>query len=101
MIRYILDKDHVSLHQRNHPQVIARMKAYSPEELAITAVTIEEQTRGRLAHIGQPGVDLSLAYDLLRVTVDYFCGLTILSFDSPDQQQYQKLRLQKNSRWHA
>ena len=95
MIRYIPDTDHVSLHQDNHPQVIARMKAYPPDELAITAVTVEEQTRGRLAQIGQPGGDLSLAYDLLRATVDYFCGLTILSFGPLDQQQYQKLRLQK------
>ena len=70
MIRYIPDTDHVSLHQDNHPQVIARMKAYPPDELAITAVTVEEQTRGRLAQIGQPGGDLSLAYDLLRATVD-------------------------------
>ena len=51
--------------------------------------------RGRLAQIGQSGTNLTLAYALLSVTVDYFCGLTILPFDDVAHQQYDRLRTQK------
>lgn len=92
---YILDTDHVTLHQHNHPQVVAKMRTCAPDELAITVVTVEEQIRGRLAQIGRPGANLSVAYDQLRATVEYFCDLTILPFDAEAQQQFQQLRAQK------
>jgi len=95
MSLYVLDTDHVTLHQRNHPQVVARMRACAPDELAITVITVEEQMRGRLAQIRRPGVDLTIAYDQLRATVEYFCDLTILPFDMEAQQQFQQLRAQK------
>lgn len=77
MSLYILDTDHVTLHQHNHPRVVARIQACAPDELAITVVTLGEQMRGRLAHIGRPRGELTLAYDQLRATADYFCDLTI------------------------
>lgn len=95
MSLYILDTDIVTLHQHNHPQVVARIKACVPEELAITVVTVEEQMRGRLAQIGRPGVDLAVAYDRLRATADYFCDLTVLPFDAEAHQQFQQLHAQK------
>lgn len=95
MSLYVLDTDHATLHQHDHAQVVARVQACTPDELAITVVTVEEQMRGRLAQIGRPGGDLTLAYDLLRATADYFCDLTILPFDAEAQQQYQQLHSQK------
>ena len=95
MTLYILDTDHVTLHQRNHPQVIARIQKTIPEELATTVVTVEEQMRGRLAQLNQSRINLSLAYEQLRATANYFCDLTILPFDEAAQQQYQRLRSQK------
>lgn len=95
MSLYVLDTDIVTLHQHNHPQVVARVQACVPDELAITVVTVEEQMRGRLAQIGRPGVDLAVAYDQLRKTADYFCDLSILPFDAEAQQQYEQLRSQK------
>lgn len=92
---YILDTDHVSLHQRHYPQVIARIQSITSEELATTIVTVEEQMRGRLAQLGQSGINLALVYTQLRFTLDYFCGLTILPFDVVAQQQYQMLRSKK------
>lgn len=59
MSLYILDTDHMTLHQHDHPQVVAKLQAYAPEEVAITVVTVEEQMRGRLAQIGRPKVDLT------------------------------------------
>jgi len=82
MSRYILDTDHVTLHQRNHPQVIARLQTIAPEAVATTVVTVEEQMRGRLAQLKQGRVDLPLVYDQLQATVAYFCNLTILPFDA-------------------
>jgi tRNA(fMet)-specific endonuclease VapC len=49
MSLFVLDTDHVTLHQHKHPGVIAKIQACAPEELAITVVTLEEQMRGRLA----------------------------------------------------
>lgn len=95
MSLYVLDTDIVTLHQHNHPQVVARVQACAPDQLAITVVTVEEQMRGRLAQIGRPGVDLAVAYDQLRATADYFCDLTVLSFDAQAHQQFQQLRAQK------
>lgn len=95
MSLYILDTDHVSLHQRKHSQVTARIENCPAEELAITAVTIGEQMRGRLAQLGRPKVDLSLAYDLLSTTAEYFCTTNILPFDAVAQHEYQNLRSQK------
>lgn len=51
MTLYILDTDHVSLFQREHPQVVVRIRETLPEQLAVTIITVEEQLRGRLAQI--------------------------------------------------
>ncbi|WP_009632838.1 type II toxin-antitoxin system VapC family toxin [Synechocystis sp. PCC 7509] len=49
---YVLDTDHLSLYGRNHPQIIALMRANS-EPLATTAINVEEQLRGRLAQVAE------------------------------------------------
>jgi tRNA(fMet)-specific endonuclease VapC len=95
MSLYILDTDHVTLHQHNHPHVVTRIRTLSPENLATTVVTVEEQVRGRLAQLGKQRVDLSSLYDRLRATVDYFCDLNVLSFDNLARRQYQQLRSEK------
>ena len=95
MSLFILDTDHVSLHQRKSPIVTARIENCSKEELAITVVTVGEQMRGRLAQLGQRKVDLIAVYELLRATSEYFCGLRILPFDAIAQQIYQELRSHK------
>ena len=48
---FILDTDHISLFQRRHPQVTARVLATSALELATTVITVEEQLRGRLDRV--------------------------------------------------
>lgn len=49
MIRVLLDTDHVSLHERGHLQLRARLASFLPEEVAVSIVTVEEMLRGRLA----------------------------------------------------
>jgi len=95
MSLFILDTDHVSLHQRKDPLVTARIENCPNEELAVNVVTVGEQMRWRLAQLGQRKIDLIAAYELLRTTAEYFCGLRILSFDAIAQQLYDDLRSQK------
>jgi hypothetical protein len=49
MIRVLLDTDHVSLHERGHLPLRARLASFPPEEVAVSVVTVEEMLRGRLA----------------------------------------------------
>jgi tRNA(fMet)-specific endonuclease VapC len=47
MSLYILDTDHVSLSQREHPLVLQRMAKTGLNALATTIITVEEQIQGR------------------------------------------------------
>ena len=53
MSRYILDTDHVTLFQHNHPQITQRARAVGGSNIFVTTVTLEEQLRGRLAGISR------------------------------------------------
>jgi tRNA(fMet)-specific endonuclease VapC len=50
-VLYILDTDHLTLLQRNHPAVIARVATVSLEGIAPTVISAMEQVRGRLAQV--------------------------------------------------
>lgn len=89
---YILDTDHVTLHQRGHAQVIAQCHQRLPNQLAVTVISVEEQMRGRLAQIGHPNASLASAYGLLGATLDYFCDLMVLPFDAAAHRRYEQLR---------
>lgn len=91
---WIIDTDHVSLHQRNHPEVIARMAAMLPETLAVTIVTFEEQIRGRLAVVrrARNTASQTQAYALLQDTLIYFCARRVLPFDDAAATKFDALR---------
>jgi len=95
MTLYILDTDHVTLHQNKHPKVMSRLRSCDPTDLAVTAITIDEQMRGRLAQLKRPGKNISVAYERLITTAQYFCDLTVLPFDDNAQERYQWLQSQK------
>lgn len=50
---YILDTDHLSLLHRGFPGIRDRLNLMSPDQIAITIITAEEQLRGRLAQISK------------------------------------------------
>lgn len=80
---FILDTDHLSLFQRRHPTVVARVLAIPVEQRAITITTVEEQLRGRLsqikkAHNAETYVKACLA---LHEAIRFFAGLRVLDFD--------------------
>ena len=46
MSLYVLDTDTLSLFEREHPTVVARVAKHAPSEIAISVVTVEEQLSG-------------------------------------------------------
>lgn len=94
---FILDTDHISLFQRNHPQVSTRVLTTPPLELATTIITVEEQLRGRLDRIRQARSDEEIvrAYQNLLATSLYFRTITVIGFDEQAQITFKTLRTQK------
>jgi tRNA(fMet)-specific endonuclease VapC len=85
MTFYIMDTDHLSLYQRNHPQVGNRIRLARASGLILktTVVTVEEQYGGRLAQIrkAQTPEVLVAAYDRLIATFSLFAQLDILPYN--------------------
>jgi tRNA(fMet)-specific endonuclease VapC len=94
---FILDTDHISLFQRNHPHVSTNVLATPPLELATTVVTVEEQLRGRLERVRRARNDEEVvrAYQNLLATVLYVHTITIIGFDTQTQVIFQSLRAQQ------
>jgi tRNA(fMet)-specific endonuclease VapC len=97
MIRYLLDTDHISLHERGHPPLRARFEALSPDLIAVSVVTVEEAMRGRLAVLARQtaGEDRERAYAKLMETVRFFGSIQVILFDAHCEQQFQDLRSQR------
>jgi tRNA(fMet)-specific endonuclease VapC len=94
---FILDTDHISLFQRNHPHVSTHILATPPLELATTVVTVEEQLRGRLERVRRARSDAEVvrAYQNLLATVLYFRTIQIMGFDQHAQAIFRGLRAQR------
>jgi tRNA(fMet)-specific endonuclease VapC len=91
---YILDTDHVTLFQHNHPKIIQRAGAIGNANIFVTTVTIEEQMRGRLAAISRAANQpekLAMTHINLQSTLLYFCSINLLAFDDAAYGQYQRL----------
>lgn len=67
MICYILDTDHFSLWQINHPLVVNRIKT-NANNISITIITAEELIRGRLNVIRQTSQTSALATNSILIT---------------------------------
>lgn len=88
MTLFVLDTDHLSLYQRGVEPLLSRLLSHSPDELAITIITIEEQLRGRLAQIRKAttAAHLSECYRWLGETVDQVSRLPTLYFNDSGNQ---------------
>jgi tRNA(fMet)-specific endonuclease VapC len=94
---YILDTDHLSLFERRHPQVVARLQATPLPQRAITIITVEEQMRGRLSQI-KKAHDASArirACAALHETIRIFAGIRIIDYDVAAHARYETLRQRK------
>ena len=94
---WVLDTDHVSLFQQNHPILTERINAVNPEEIGVTVITLEEQFYGRLNGIRRANSPEKLisAYAKLSATWNYFATVNLLDFDLDASNYFAELLRQK------
>ncbi|BAT53023.1 hypothetical protein NOS3756_19680 [Nostoc sp. NIES-3756] len=90
---WVLDTDHVSLFQRQHPNVVQRVNQTNPQDIAITIVTVEEQLRGRLNIIrkAESSEILLTAYTRLLTNLNFFQSINVVNFNHDALNHYQAL----------
>jgi tRNA(fMet)-specific endonuclease VapC len=94
---YIMDTDHLSLYERAHPKVCARIirtRQQSSDTLFTTVVSLEEQYAGRIAQIRKATTPQTLveAYDKLKQIFALFSDLDILEYDLKADEYFRELR---------
>lgn len=94
MVSYLLDTDHVSLHERGHSALRVRFESIHPETIAVSVITVEEMIRGRLAVLAKrkEGERRVHAYAKFMETVLFFSKILVIQFDMACEQRYQALR---------
>jgi len=94
MTVYLLDSDHVSLHQRDHPGVLSRLRNIPPDSIFVPAITLEEQMRGWLAVIrrAKEPDEQAEAYRRLLLAHRYFCKTNIMPFTPAAASEFHRLR---------
>ncbi|BAZ08932.1 hypothetical protein NIES4071_07380 [Calothrix sp. NIES-4071] len=97
MTCYIMDTDHLSLYERAHPKVCARVtrtRQHSSDMLFTTVVSLEEQYAGRIAQIRKATTPQALvgAYDKLKEIFVLFSDLDILEYDFKADEYFREFR---------
>ena len=94
MIRWLVDTDHVSLHERGHEPLRSRLASVPPGVIAVSVVTVEEMIRGRLALLARrsEGEARVRAYAKFMATVAFFGSISVVPFDVACEQKFQELR---------
>ena len=97
MSLYLLDSDHLSLHQRGHEPLRTHLLKVPPEQIYIPVISVEELVRGRLAqiHRGTEPSERVQAYYWLSKTFDFLCGFKVLKYDPQAEAHFQYLRSKK------
>ncbi|MEG4915562.1 MULTISPECIES: type II toxin-antitoxin system VapC family toxin [unclassified Microcoleus] len=97
MTLWIFDTDPATLFQQGNPQIVQRVRAVNPKDIAITIVTFEEQMYGRLNRIRRAtsGEEIILAYASLRKTINYLTEFELLDFDLDAENYYKEFLRQK------
>jgi tRNA(fMet)-specific endonuclease VapC len=101
MTFWILDTDHVSLWQRQHPIVTQRIAAVDLSLISITIITAEEQLRGRLEVIRRADSAIArvAAYGRFRETLDFLEQFRrfqrLLDFTMDAEVRYHDLKRQR------
>ena len=91
---WVLDTDHLSLLQRAHPQVVARLRSLPLEQRATTIVNAEEQLRGRFAMIARArqASEWVAAYRAFQMTLSDLMPLRLLAFDEAAAAEFLRLK---------
>ena len=93
-VLYILDTDHITLLQRNHPTVVSRLLSQPPEVIAVTVVSAMEQIRGRLAqiHHARTAPQVVNAFAHFQEALHFYRTLPVLPYDEAAAAQFAHLR---------
>jgi tRNA(fMet)-specific endonuclease VapC len=94
MLRFLFDTDHLTLMEFNTAPVVQRLALCLPDEVGVSAVSVEEALRGRLAGLARPltGVQRVRRYELLVQTVQLLFRFPIVEFDAASESHFQQLR---------
>ena len=97
MTLWIFDTDHATLFGQGNPQIVQRVSAVNPKDIAITLVTFEEQMYGRLNRIrrAKSEDEVISAYASLRKTINYLTDFELLDFDRDAENYYREFLRQK------
>jgi tRNA(fMet)-specific endonuclease VapC len=100
-VKYLLDTDHISFLQRRSSvefnRLILRMGQYSPNDFALSIVSLHEQVLGAhdFLNRGKGNNDVVRGYTLLMEIFQSFSSAPILPFDSEAIAIFEDLRRQK------
>jgi tRNA(fMet)-specific endonuclease VapC len=92
--RHILDTDILTLFQFGHPKVVQNAQAYSPAQLAVSVITIDEVLTGwytKVRHAKTPP-QIARAFGQLTTAVSFLSGVQIQTFTEAAVLRYQGLR---------
>jgi tRNA(fMet)-specific endonuclease VapC len=94
----VLDTDHLTLLERRGSkaslQLLARLSTLKSRLRAITIITYEDQTRGRIAYVARTkSITQEVgAYAKLKMHLMTYRNILVLDFDEPAGKVYQQLR---------
>jgi tRNA(fMet)-specific endonuclease VapC len=94
MSLYILDTDTLSLYQHGLPDLVSKVGAHPPHELAITVVTVEEQLTGwysLLREVRGPDEEVR-AYERLGEAIPLLARWKILPMSHSALMKYEALK---------
>ncbi|AKG20578.1 type II toxin-antitoxin system VapC family toxin [Calothrix sp. 336/3] len=100
-MRYLLDTDHISFLQRRSSvefsRLTLRMGQYSPDDFALSIVSLHEQVLGAHDFInrGQTNNDVVRGYTLLVEILQSFSSAPVLPFDAKASAIFEDLKKQK------
>ena len=94
MLQYLLDTDHLTLYDHADIAVWRHFIAHPLGAVGISAVTVEEYLRGRLAALArhQSGPLHVQAFARLLASVELFREFPLVPFDQACETEYQRLR---------
>ena len=97
MTLWIFDTDQATLFGQGNLQIVQRVSAVNPKDIAIMIVTFEEQMYGRLNRIRRAtsGDEIISAYANLRKTINYLTDFELLDFDRDAENYYREFLRQK------
>jgi tRNA(fMet)-specific endonuclease VapC len=93
MPQFLFDTDHLTLYGQNYPPVVQRWTNQPADAVGISAVTVEELLRGRLAVLRRhrSGPSAVQAYAWLVKTVSLCNQFPVVPFDLASDSQFQQL----------